>query len=449
MEITKTGEPLQLTITPIQETVFEDPHKIVLFAKGRRAGGTTGAVNFVIEKLLEGKSILWVDTIQANLSAYWDRYFLPIISQIKSQYWKWNEQKKELHLLQGLMVMRSAERPENIEGFAYHIIICNEAGIIFLPGDALWYNTLAPMTLDYCEKVVMVGTPKGKLNKKGTEHLFFTFWKKGCEISDEYKSYQVTSYANPFLKADDIKHLEEEIPAAIREQEINAQFVNIGTDELFKEAWWVFIEALPEAFKIKRKILSADTAFKDTDTADYSAITYWLQTIEDKFICADCYVGHWNFPDLIDRTQSIYDRYTPDMIVIEDKASGSSLIQMFQKTTLPVFPFKSDKDKVSRAISITPLVERGRVQLLKGKWNKQFIDQHSLFPAGENDDIVDSSTQGLIYLSGSVPLVAQNYRSILSKRVVHDPIESDIGSYHDVAFNPRTNKSEKVTTNFW
>ena len=446
--ITKDGKALALTITPVQQEVFEDPHRFIVFAKGRRCGGTYGAVTYVIEQLIEGKQILWVDTIQANLSAYYQKYFAPICSQIQTKYWGWNEQKKILTILNGSLTMRSAERPENIEGFAYNTIIVNEAGIVFRDNAYLWYNSLYPMVMDYKANVFFIGTPKGKLSKDGSEHLYYTFYKKGLEPIGDWKTFQVSSYKNPLLDPKEIHQLEMDVPPAIRRQEIYAEFIDVGQDELFKSSWWQYTELEPAPYLIKRRILSMDTAFQDKDTADYSAWTMWIQT-QDKFICLDAGMDHLNFPDLIHKTEELYNTWKPDMVLIEDKASGQSLIQMFQRTTLPVQAYKIDRDKVSRAVAVTPLIEQGKVQLMKGGWNSMLINQASLFPFGQNDDLCDSLTQALLYMTQGLGKFDGSLRPIISKRIVKDPVQTESIAF-DVQpmYNPH-GKRERVLDGFW
>ena len=55
-----------------------------------------------------------------------------------------------------------------------------------------------------------------------------------------------------------------------------------------------------------------------------------------------------------------------------------------------------DKDKYARFISVTPLIEAGKVELPEGEpWVPFFINEMEEFPNGEFDDIVDSTTQFL------------------------------------------------------
>ena len=445
---------VNLVYLPMQDLVFnQEQARYVVLAKGRRAGGTYGAALYCIEQLMESKKGLWVDTVQGNLSLYFERYFLPILSKLpkqdrfKHRVWTWQDQKKVLRLFDGYMDMRSAERPENMEGFGYDFVICNEAGLIFRDGKSLWYNTISPMTMDKKARVFFVGTPKGRLDKKGEEHLFYTFFKKGQEGDPDWKSYQFSSYKNPKLSQDVIKQLEIDTPAIIRTQEISAEFVEVSANMLFKDEWWKYVDSIPDDTEIRRKILSWDTAFKEksqeNQDPDFSVCTFWIQT-RDKYICCDMFQDRLDFPKLIEKTKELYEKYVPDVVLVEDRASGQSLIQMFQQSTMPVVPYKIDRDKVSRATAVSPLIEQGHVALLTGKWNKTLTDQFSLFPAGQHDDICDSCTQALLYMNGAGAFGKP--RPVISKSVVKSLVETEAYDMSPINYKGRR---EKVLSGFW
>jgi predicted phage terminase large subunit-like protein len=47
-------------------------------------------------------------------------------------------------------------------------------------------------------------------------------------------------------------------------------------------------------------------------------------------------------------------------------------------------------DKLTRALLWTPFAEAGRIHLVRGDWNKAFIDECCSFPRGKHDDQVDA-----------------------------------------------------------
>jgi predicted phage terminase large subunit-like protein len=106
------------------------------------------------------------------------------------------------------------------------------------------------------------------------------------------------------------------------------------------------------------------------------------------------------FPELKRRMHWLAEQWKPAQILIEDRASGQSLIQELKHSTcLPIIPIKADTDKMSRAQSVTPLIEAGRVFLPESApWLNDFVDELAAFPKGKHDDCVDSTTQALNYL---------------------------------------------------
>jgi len=160
-------------------------------------------------------------------------------------------------------------------------------------------------------------------------------------------------------------------------------------------SWFRYIKEKPFTLQ---SIQVWDTAFKAKETSDYSVCQTWLLT-EFGFVLWDLYRGRLPYPDLKRMATSLYNREHPDMVIIEDAASGQSLIQDFRNTTMPVMAVTPDKDKVSRATAVTPTIESGKVYLREGApWIPAFLDECIQFPRGEFDDQVDVMVHALTYL---------------------------------------------------
>jgi len=84
---------------------------------------------------------------------------------------------------------------------------------------------------------------------------------------------------------------------------------------------------------------------------------------------------------------------------IEDKASGTGLIQTIKRDyTIPIggIQRKAGQDKVWRANEIVANVESGYVFLpSNAHFISDFIAEHSVFPNGSHDDIVDTTSDAL------------------------------------------------------
>ena len=66
---------------------------------------------------------------------------------------------------------------------------------------------------------------------------------------------------------------------------------------------------------------------------------------------------------------------------------------------VPVLEYSPDRDKEARAHASSALLEDGRIWFPSSKkWAKNLIDICAAFPAGDNDDIVDTCTQAWLRL---------------------------------------------------
>ena len=289
-----------------------------------------------------------------------------------------------------------------IEGFGYALIVVNEAGIV-LKNRSLWNESILPMILDYKANVLIGGTPKGKSVKRTNEkHLFYELYGRG-ETKDEkrqteWKSFNFSSYDNPLLDPNDIDELVKQISPALRDQEIYGKFIDKESSGIIKNTWWKFYENENDIYRqqVFKKVQSWDTAFKKNQENDYSVCTTWVYT-NTGFYLIDVWRGRVEFPELKRKVVELAKLHSVNEILIEDKASGQSLIQELQRNTiLPIKAIKVENDKIARVHSVTPLIESGKVYLPKeAHWLKGFLDEMEEFPNGEFDDTVDSVSQFL------------------------------------------------------
>ena len=424
-----------------QRAIFEDTARFKVIAKGRRFGLTKGMANYVIEQMLDGVSpILWVDTTYPNIQRYVERYFIPVLKTIPSKLWQHRQNISELRIVNSKCDFKSADKPENMEGFAYKLIILNEAGII-LRDEKLWNETIRPMTLDYQANVIIGGTPKGKKNKSGQRHLFYELFERGriqksvgrsqkTEVSNEeansalygagvkgqmsdvetknnnWKSFRFSSYDNPLLDKAEIDELSSEISPSLRDQEIMGMFTDVDSEAIIKRDWF----NICNEFELRGKLITGvyqswDTAFKKNEENDYSVCTTWNVTKEGYWLM-DVFRERVEFPELKRKVKELYERHKPYNVLIEDKASGQSLIQELERETrIPIKKINPDKDKIARVHAVTPLIESGRVNLVLEDFadkREMILNECEEFPNGQYDDIVDSISQFLNYAKNDV-----------------------------------------------
>jgi phage terminase large subunit-like protein len=178
---------------------------------------------------------------------------------------------------------------------------------------------------------------------------------------------------------------------------------------------------MPEFFEV---IQVYDTAFEEDEEADFSARTTWgifnytdirydengKVTHRTQRVCAmllDAMEERLSYPDLrAEAIQSNID-FAPDVILIEKKASGHSLLQELRKKKLPVKAVglagsngrnRGQGDLIARAHEASLMLEKGAIWYCPRSWAFKVIDQASKFPNGDHDDIVSTLTLAWQYL---------------------------------------------------
>lgn len=160
-------------------------------------------------------------------------------------------------------------------------------------------------------------------------------------------------------------------------------------------------------FGINQIVMSWDTAFKEEDMHNPSSCSIWGVSKSDYYLLS-VFNKRMGFPKLKDKAINLWHQFSPYVrapipVLIEDKASGQSLIQVLKKETrIPIIPIKADKGKQLRAAEVSPVVEAGRVHLpVQASWLERTETQISQFPLSNQDDDVDSITQFLRWVSKS------------------------------------------------
>lgn len=190
----------------------------------------------------------------------------------------------------------------------------------------------------------------------------------------------------------------------------NAQYQQNPTAEegaLVKREYWRDWEASspPTADII---IQSWDTAFSASTRANYSACTTWGVFYNEsegrnQIILLDAIRGKWDFPQLKDEAYKYFKLWKPDICLIESRAAGAPLVHELRTMGIPVQDVVvgrgarfAPNDKIARVNSITDIFASGNVWAPKQRtWAQEVIEECAAFPAGENDDYMDTVTMAL------------------------------------------------------
>lgn len=363
--------------------------------KGRRVGFTHGAANYCISHgLRHDHRILWGDTIHGNLDRYVERYFMPVLKKIDSKWWNWNAQKKEMHLNESIIDFRSAERPENWEGFGYHRIILNEAGLI-LKGDRgryLWNNAVLPMTADYKDCIVFIGgTPKGRTDKNGSDSIYYDMFKRAESGAANYFHCNIPTTKNPFLNQEAVAEVIAELPEGpIRDQEAYGIFVDAGSG-IIKREWLRIDDRLLEG----EKVIGVDLAVSTKESADDTALVCMVKDENNRYQIVDVESFKASWPEAKPRIMAFIRRHDCPAY-IEDNAQMRGLVDDLKREkemqNCTIHGVTTTKDKITCASPWISRLENGQLTFLRAPWNKALVNQCLAFTVedkGRTDDMID------------------------------------------------------------
>ncbi len=172
---------------------------------------------------------------------------------------------------------------------------------------------------------------------------------------------------------------------------------------LFKDDQWMWWESLPP---LKYKFIVADTAQKVKTINDYTCFQCWGYGVNGFIYLIDMFHAKLESPELRREAELFYNKHnTPRLNVgdpilrgfyIEDKSSGSGLIQELKRKNIKVYPVQRNIDKVFRSSDTIPEITASKVWLNTQVPHVEIItDEGREFPNGEYDDAIDTTMSAI------------------------------------------------------
>ena len=173
---------------------------------------------------------------------------------------------------------------------------------------------------------------------------------------------------------------------------------------LVKAAWFKRYVEKQQPERFDRIVQSWDTANKATELSDFSVCTTW--GVKGKTVYL---VGRLRqrleYPALKRAVREQQNLYHATEILIEDKASGTQLIQeLIADGCHGVTRYQPDCDKIMRMHAQTAMIENGFVHIPESApWLAEYLHEMTVFPNGKHDDQVDSTAQFLDWFKKPFP----------------------------------------------
>lgn len=169
---------------------------------------------------------------------------------------------------------------------------------------------------------------------------------------------------------------------------------------MFKDHWWQMMAAPPPT---RWRAIYADTAQKTANHNDWSVLQCWGQTLNGQAVMLDMVRGKWEAPELETMARAFWNKHKSidnmgalRSFKVEDKVSGTGLIQKLKREGIPIIGIQRNIDKVTRAYDAAPLIQSGNVILLNNIPHlSDFMAEASVFPNGAHDDMIDTAMSAI------------------------------------------------------
>ncbi len=169
--------------------------------------------------------------------------------------------------------------------------------------------------------------------------------------------------------------------------------------DVIKTSWFRYYDQLPSGGEI---VISIDTASKAGERNDWSVAMIWC-VVERRFYLTNVWRRRVEFPELLQSIKALACTMMPDKLLIEDKASGTGLIQALRDDPegFPVVAYEpGGMDKETRMRVQSHHIEGGQVFLPKeAPWLEEFLNEVRRFPNGAHDDQMDAMSQLLEHMN--------------------------------------------------
>ena len=324
----------------------------------------------------------------------------------------------------------AADVPERLRGPQHHKIWCDEIASWKYPQDA-WDNLMFGLRLGKLPQVLWTGTPKPTpFIRKLVDDP-----RGVCVVGSTYENADnLTS-----IFYDNVAKYEG---TKIGRQELYGEVLDPEEEGFIKRSQWRLWPADRPLPKFTFIIYSLDTAFKERTfdkkklQSDPTACSVWGVFHQMRFgqpethvMLLDCWEDYLGLPALIKKvkretrltygdadepklrpmvgTARMHTGRKPDLILIEEKGSGISLMQSLATENILTQGYNpGHEDKLTRLHVVSPLFAHGRVWAVESAnnsgdfrtWADPLISQICSYigpGSTEHDDLLDTSTQAL------------------------------------------------------
>ncbi len=324
-----------------QLKIMSEMRRFNVICCGRRFGKTLLCTNLLLGPALAGYPVAWFAPSYKYLIEVWRETFRllkPVISEK-------NSTDKRMQLITGGVIdFWSLEDPDAGRSRKYKRAIVDEAAKVrYL--ETAWTESIRATLADYQGDAFFPSTPKG-LN------YFHTLFAFGADKENkEWKSWQMPTSSNPFIKPEEIEAARLTLPEQVFKQEFLAEFI-AGEGAVFRNigACLSDKEHLPADHAGHRIVAGVDWGkVNDFTVISIGCADCKCEIFLDRFNKID-----WHFQR--GRLQSAMEKYNVEFALVEENSIGGPNLEELIRLNLPVQGFSmtaQSKPQLIQSLALT------------------------------------------------------------------------------------------------
>lgn len=307
-----------------QLSVVQNAKRFNVLSCGRRWGKTTLGMDRVVHAMLAGKRVCWASPTYKMLDEIW-RATLSVVQPIITHL------RQQQHFLSirtgGTLDMWSLDNVDALRGRKYDLVVVDEAAMV--PDlEEGWNAVIRPTLADTRGSGWLLSTPRG-------HNYFWHLYNRGLDPSyQEWASWRMPTGSNPHIDPDEVKALRESLPELTARQEIDAEPVLDG-GVVFRNIENCVYEEPYQETPHSTYAFGIDIGRSN----DFTVVTV-IDMATNTVVEIDRYTGI-GFKIQEDRILALYNKYLPELIIVEINNFGWPMFEDLRAMGLPVRPFNT------------------------------------------------------------------------------------------------------------
>lgn len=303
------------------------------------------------------------------------------------------ENEASIRLINGRTIhIKGADRPDSLRGTGLSYVVMDEYAFM---KEEVWEMIISPQLARSEGGALFIGTPDGK------NHFFELFNLGNNDAYPNWKSWHFASVENPFLPAAEIEERRRSMSAERFAQEMEASFEG-GAGIVLTADMFSIVDEIP--YPCDHYIACDLAGFQKVEGGrkikklDDHAIAVVANHVGGWCI-VDIIFGQWDTRETALRMVKSYRDYRPLGFGIERGMAMNAVLPYLEDemnrlgTHFNVEPLTHGNQKKTDRIAwaLQGRADKGRIQLLRGKWNATFLQQAQDFPSQlAHDDLLDA-----------------------------------------------------------